>query len=58
MPEFKHECSICGKDCDCQYCGNEQFEGDDMLCTGCSQCEEDYMKDKITEAPDYGTTTD
>lgn len=58
MAEFKHNCSVCDDpDCDCHYNGNEEFEGDDLLCTGCSKCEEEYMKDKIIEAPDYGTTT-
>ena len=58
MEEFNHECSICCKECDCHYHGNEEYEGDDAMCTGCSQCEEEYMKDKITEAPHFGTTTD
>ena len=51
-----HNCTFCNKDCDCHYVGNEEFEGDDFLCTGCSDCEEEYRKNAPKEADDYGST--
>lgn len=51
-----HNCTFCKKDCDCHYNGNEEFEGDDFLCTGCSECEEEYRQNGPKEADDYGST--
>lgn len=52
-----HKCISCDEKCDCHYCGQEEFDGDDAYCTMCSKCEEEIIGE-IPEAPDYGTTTD
>jgi len=51
-----HNCIICSQDCDCHYVGNEEFEGDDFICTGCHNCEDDLKQNGQKEADDFGST--
>jgi MinD superfamily P-loop ATPase len=51
-----HNCTFCKENCDCHYVGNEEHKGDDFLCTGCSDCEEEYRNNAPKEANDFGST--
>ena len=51
-----HKCIFCNEDCDCHYEGNEEFEGDDFLCTGCSDCEEENRNNNPKDADDFGSS--
>lgn len=51
-----HNCIFCNEDCDCNYVDQELEEGEDSLCTGCQNCEDNFKENSPKEADDYGST--